>query len=92
MDPHRENAHFVSRPQHSPWTKVCDRGSVEELETNEWAQTDDPVRQRQFVQLLNACLRDKLYRKGVKFSREDQCYYFRATQDLYRAGVRLPEP
>jgi hypothetical protein len=66
----------------SPWTKVCDRGSVEELDTNEWAQTDDPVRQKQFVQLLNACLRDKLYRKGVKFSREDQCYYFRATPDL----------
>jgi hypothetical protein len=66
----------------SPWTKVCDRGSVEELDTNEWAQTDDPVSQKEFVQLLNACLRDKLYRKGVKFSREDQCYYFRATQDL----------
>lgn len=66
----------------SPWTRVCDRGTVEELDTNEWAQTDDPVRQRQFVQLLNACLRDKLYRRGIKFSRENQCYYFRATQDL----------
>jgi len=65
-----------------PWTAVCDRGSVEELDTNEWAQTEDPIRQRQFVQLLNACLRSKLYRKGVKFSRESQCYYFRATQDL----------
>jgi hypothetical protein len=65
-----------------PWLEVCDRGSVEELETNEWAQTDDPVRQRQFVQLLNACLRAKLFKKGVKFSRESQCYYFRATQDL----------
>ena len=65
-----------------PWTEVCDRGSVEELDTNEWAQTEDPIRQRQFVQLLNACLRSKLYRKGVKFSRESQCYYFRATQDL----------
>lgn len=65
-----------------PWTAVCDRGSVEELDTIEWAQSADPIRQRQFVQLLNACLRDKLYRKGVKFSRESQCYYFRATQDL----------
>jgi len=65
-----------------PWTEVCHRGSVEELDTNEWAQTDDPVRQRQFVQLLNACLRDKLFRKGIKFSRENQCYYFRAPQDL----------
>ena len=65
-----------------PWTAVCDRGSVEELDTNEWAQTEDPIRQRQFVQLLNACLRSKLYRKAVKFSRESQCYYVRATQDL----------
>lgn len=66
----------------SPWTKVCDRGSVEELDTNEWAYTDDPARQREFVRLLNACLREKLYRKGVKYSREDQSYYFRASQDL----------
>ena len=66
----------------SPWTKVCDRGSVEELDTHEWADTDDPVRQRAFVQLLNACLRDKLYRKGIKFSWDNQCYYFRAAQDL----------
>jgi hypothetical protein len=65
-----------------PWTSVCDRGSVEELDTSEWAQTEDPIRQRQFVQLLNACLRSRLYRKSVKFSRESQCYYFRATQDL----------
>jgi hypothetical protein len=65
-----------------PWLQVCDRGSVEELETNDWAQTDDPVRHRQFVQLLNACLRAKLFKKGVKFSRESQCYYYRATQDL----------
>jgi hypothetical protein len=65
-----------------PWTTVCDRGSVEELNTDEWAQTEDPIRQRQFVRLLNACLRAKLYRRGVKFSRENQCYYFRATQDL----------
>jgi hypothetical protein len=65
-----------------PWIEVSDRGSVEELETDEWAQTDDAVRQRQFVQLLNACLRAKLFKKGVKFSRESQCYYFRATQDL----------
>jgi hypothetical protein len=66
----------------SPWTRVCDRGTVEELETNDWAQTNDPVQQRQFVQLLNACLRAMLYRKGVKFSAENQCYYFRAPQDL----------
>jgi hypothetical protein len=65
-----------------PWTEVCDRGTVEEMDTYEWARSGDPVRQREFVQLLNSCLRDMLFRKGVKFFRETQCYYFRASQDL----------
>jgi hypothetical protein len=65
-----------------PWTRVCDQGTIEQQDAREWALTDDPVRQRHFVQLLNSCLREQLYRKGVKFSRESQCYYFRADLDL----------
>lgn len=65
-----------------PWNSVCERGTVESLDTAEWSRTDDEARQRHFVQLLNTCLREKLYRKGVKFSRESHCYYFRATPDL----------
>lgn len=65
-----------------PWSEICDRGTVEELETEEWATTDDSIRQRAFVQLLNTCLRDKLFPKGIKFSRESECHYFRATKDL----------
>jgi len=64
-----------------PWTEVTDPGTLEGHDTEEWAQTDDPVRQRQFVQLLKTCLKEKLYRKGVKFSRETGYYYFRASQD-----------
>lgn len=65
-----------------PWVEVCEMGTVEELDTEEWAQTSDPIRQRHFVQLLNACLRGKLYPKGIKFSREHGFYYIRATADL----------
>jgi hypothetical protein len=65
-----------------PWTEVCDSGTVEELDTEEWAQTKDPGRQRDFVQLLNSCLREKLFPKGIKFSKENEFYYFRATRDL----------
>jgi len=65
-----------------PWLEVTDPGSVESHDTEEWAETDDPVRQRQFVHLLNICLREALYPKGVKFSRETGCYYFRASHDL----------
>ena len=65
-----------------PWTEVCDAGTVEELDTEEWAQTDDAVRQREFVRLLNACLKEKLFPKGIKFSRDHGFYYVRATKDL----------
>ena len=65
-----------------PWTEVIDPGTLESHATDEWARTDDPARQRQFVHLLNTCLKEKLFRKGVKFSRETGCYYFRASQDL----------
>jgi len=65
-----------------PWTQVCERGTVEQLDTEEWAETDNSVRQKELTQLLNACLREKVYRKGIRFSREHQFYYFRASQDL----------
>lgn len=65
-----------------PWSDVCERATMETHETNEWAKTDDHPSQKQFVQLLNACLRSLLYRKGVKFSRDNHCYYFRASRDL----------
>ncbi len=65
-----------------PWIDVCDGGTVEELDTDEWAQTEDPARQRDFVQLLNASLREKLFPKGIKYSKDHNFYYFRATKDL----------
>lgn len=71
--------HDLSKP---PWTEVCDGESAETLDTEEWAQATDPARQRDFVHLLNACLKDKLFPKGIKFSREHGFYYFRASRDL----------
>jgi Domain of unknown function (DUF4365) len=64
-----------------PWTEVCEMGTCEELETQEWAETEDPARQRLFVQLLNSCLKEKLFPKGIKFSRDHGFYYFRASKD-----------
>jgi len=65
-----------------PWTDVCDVGTVEKLDTDEWAQTEEPERLREFVKLLNGCLKEKLFPKGVKFSRDNGFYYVRATRDL----------
>jgi hypothetical protein len=65
-----------------PWRDVIDPGTLEIHETEEWAQTEDLIRLRHFVQLLSSCLKGQLYPKGVKFSRETQSFYFRASQDL----------
>ena len=65
-----------------PWTSVCEVGSCEEFDTDEWAETEALVRQRLFVQLLNVCLKEKLFPKGIKFSRDHGFYYFRASKDL----------
>jgi hypothetical protein len=71
--------HDLSQP---PWSRVCDPGTVEEYETEEWATTDDLARQRDFVELLNMCLREQLHPRGIGFNHDAQYYFFRASHDL----------
>src|SRR6185295_16886444 len=39
------------------WKSIVDRGTVEEFQSAEWATSPDPNRRREFVELLNYCLR-----------------------------------
>lgn len=64
------------------WAKFCDRGTVEEFETDEWALSDDPDKKRVFVQLLNNCLNTRLRRHGCSYSKEYDCYHIWATKNL----------
>ncbi len=59
-----------------PWKEVCDAGTAEDFDMSEWALSDDPQRQREFVRLMNRCLRQQLRRKRVHFYEGKQCYYF----------------
>jgi hypothetical protein len=65
-----------------PWDRVCDVGTVDEFDIDEWAQSGDPELRREFVRLLNCCLREKCRPHGVRYSRTRDCYYFAATKDL----------
>jgi hypothetical protein len=56
-----------------PWSSVCDLGTLEEFSTEEWSSTDDPQRQRIFVQLLNLTLRSQLY-PDVRYWPQEDCY------------------
>jgi hypothetical protein len=64
-----------------PWTRVCDTGAVEEFESDEWASSDDPVRQREFVELLNRALSAKVA-KDIAFNRKRGIHYFKSPDDL----------
>jgi hypothetical protein len=65
-----------------PWSFISEPGTVEAHNTQEWADSEDPAKQRGFVELLSTSLSDQLYPKGVMFSKAYGYYYFRATRDL----------
>jgi len=69
------------------WAGVCDRGTVDEFGTDEWAGSDDPDRQREYVQLLHAALREKLY-PDVRYWGDERLFAFSASPDLSNRQVR----
>jgi hypothetical protein len=72
----------------APWHRVCDTGAAERFSSLEWADSDDPVKLREFVELLNRALREKV-KPELAFHRARNLYYFRATDvDTKIVGLR----
>ncbi len=65
-----------------PWPSVCDRGTVESFDSDEFAFSDDDGRVTTFARLLYLSLKEKLWLEQVKFDQHLGHYYFRATKDL----------
>jgi len=67
-----------------PFREVCDVGTVEDFGIQEWSDSEDGDRQREFVQLLNCALREKLRLFSVAFEPKlpFRCYYFRGNEKL----------
>ena len=72
----------------SPFDKICDLGTCESFRTFEWASSEDENIKRQFVQLLNLCLKQRTWLSGLRFCKEQKCYYFPATKNLKPRRVR----
>jgi hypothetical protein len=70
-----------------PWDQVCDRGTVEDFEAVEWALATDPDRRRDFVQLLNGALREKVFPE-VRFWDELKVFAFAAPRDLRKKSIK----
>lgn len=69
------------------WAEICDVDAVEKLASSEWADSDDPVKQHEFAELLRRALGEKI-REKLAYNRKDKLFYFRAPDDL--SDVRLP--
>lgn len=67
----------------NPWPRFCEAGTCEQHDTADWAESDDPDRQRQFVRLLNAALKERLKEWNVR-QRKDGTYYFSAVRGTFR--------
>jgi hypothetical protein len=80
--PKRGSVYSFNDLSEEPWDEICDQGTVEAFDSEEWAYSDDRDRQREFVQLLNQCLRAKAGALGLRYSKDLECHYFGATNDL----------
>jgi hypothetical protein len=65
-----------------PWDEICERGTVEAFDSEEWAYSEDPDARGDFVQLLNRCLGAKAYALGLRYDKDHRCNYFKATRNL----------
>ncbi|SOZ36216.1 DUF4365 domain-containing protein [Cupriavidus neocaledonicus] len=60
------------------YQNLCDRGTVEDFGVKEWAASPDADRQRDFVNLINSCLREKLRSmpEALRFDKATKCFFF----------------
>jgi hypothetical protein len=64
----------------SPWSSVCDIGTVEKHQVEEWSLSEKFERRQEFVWLLNKALREKV-KEDLSFDPKKEIHYFKPTQD-----------
>jgi len=57
-------------------SNLCDSGSVETFDVEEWSDSDDTDKRRQFVRLLNQAFRCDMHLRRLWRSKDEKCYFF----------------
>lgn len=73
-----------------PWKKICDVGTVEHFDTEDWAYSAEIENRHNFIQLLRLCLTVKLRKTGIRFDNELKQHFFVANRDLSTRKLRYP--
>lgn len=71
----------------SPWRELCDSGAMEEFDVEEWSESDDEDRLRDFVQLLNRSLK-AFVEPDLRFDKEENHFFFVKPND--RPNLQYP--
>lgn len=70
-----------------PWTRFCIAGTTRNLSTDDWAYSHERKKNYVFVRLLLGCLKELLFRQGIRYQKLKDHYFFRATEDLNERKV-----
>src|SRR5205823_3111418 len=73
-----------------PWPEFLDAGTVEEFDIERWSQSDDGEIENDFIQLLQLCLQERLYRWGIRYSDSLEFFYFLSTFNKKARSILLP--
>jgi len=65
-----------------PWQEICEQGTVEKFQGEDFSDSDDSDMQRLYVWMLNSCLKSRLGRAGMHWRSDQKCFYFKKTDDL----------
>jgi hypothetical protein len=71
------------------WSEVCEVEAAERHDSDDWASSDDPVKQHEFAELLRRALGEKV-REQIEYDHKEKLFYFRAGENLddVRIGSR----
>jgi hypothetical protein len=73
--------------RNDPWSHVCDVGTTETVEIEEWRDSDIREVQKDFTQLLNLCLARRVSPMGMHYLKESQALYFKSSKPLKGSDV-----
>ncbi|MEZ4671475.1 MAG: DUF4365 domain-containing protein [Anaerolineae bacterium] len=68
--------------EQSPFSAICDMGSIESFDASEWAFSDDLDRKNEFIRLLKLALGERNRLLGLRYDKDREYYYFPAPNNL----------